>query len=187
MLELSRLKKLALGVIALNETQNRRSITTHEYTLFDKYLHMKFDFVDGWYHEEAQREVHEYFDEINLKGETIYRLRPDKEISDLREKIVFLPLDLIKIASIPEATANLTDLTAEDEQTLPEFKINDEKHELKAIYEIYRLEKAKREAEAYYHKITKNTNSVVDYDIAEALLDEGSTSLEALSDKYLSL
>ena len=136
---------------------------------------------------DAIEEVHEYFDEINLKGETIYRLRPDKEISDLRKIIVFLPLDLIKIANIPEATRNLTDLTAEDEQTLNEFKINDKKHELKAIYEIYRLEKAKREAEAYYHKITKNTHSVVDYDIAEALLDEGSTSLEALSDKYLSL
>ena len=187
MLEIYRLEKLSLGVIALNETQNRRSITTHEYALFDKYLHENFNFVDGVYYEYAQREVHEYFDEINLKGETIYRLRPDKEISDLRKKIFFLPLDLIKIASNPEATANLNDLTAEDEQNLPEFKINDEKHELAAIYKIYRLEKAKREAEAYYHKITKNTHSLVDYDIAEALLDEGTNSLDVLNDKYLSL
>lgn len=186
MQELSRFKILSLGIVALNQKNGRRSMTISEYEKFNKYLHTKYDFVEGWYNVEAQEETSQYFDEITLKDKVVYRLRPDVDIDDLKRKINYYSVKLVKIVFSSEAVSNLDELTKEDEDNLEEFKRIDEKYQLEALYKLAQLEKQKRKLEARFSKIRNNALAYVDLDLAKTISSEEVRDLEDLQTSYYS-
>ena len=176
MREISMGKKLAYGIIALNRKNGRRSITLNEYNIFSKYLHRNLDFIDDWMHEEARKEVENYFDKVYVDREIIYRLKPQYTIRDLEKNFFVLWTDLYIVINKKDATYGLDDLTYEDEQNLEEFKIIDERYQLKMLRDVCECMKKRNDLLKNLEVIRHNSISLVDMEGIKPFLKLTSSS-----------
>ncbi len=170
MIEISKLEKLAFGLLTLNKQTGRRSIAETEYQKFNKYLHENYEFTDAWVSTMDTEEIHEYFDEIVVDGSKVYRLRPDCTLNDLNKIVIYFPTNFLKVVFSPDAIDSFDVFTKEDEDDLKQFKLVDERYQLQTLLELANLEKKLRSTKKKLQQIRNNSGVYIDVDLAKNIL-----------------
>lgn len=170
MIEISKLEKLAFGLLTLNKQTGRRSIAEAEYQKFTKYLHENYEFTDAWVSTMDTEEIHEYFDEIVVDGSKVYRLRPDCTLNDLNKIVIYFPTNFLKVVFSPDAIDSFDVFTKEDEDDLKQFKLVDERYQLQTLLELANLEKKLRSTKKKLQQIRNNSGVYIDVDLAKNIL-----------------
>ena len=166
----------------LMQTQNRNSVTASEVERFQKYISeeaKKQNVEVSFFYDMTERLdlIRKFIDTVVINGKVVYRLNLSITFYDVRKLATLLDFyqkQHINLTCVndEEFLASLNDFTSESEKESIDFKHVDENRQLNIIYQLFAIEKQKRELEKKLNMMQLNGASGIDEVEAEAILEQ---------------
>ena len=169
-------------LLRLMQIQNRNCVTANEVERFQKYISdeaKKQNVEVSFFYDMTERLdlIRKFIDTVVINGKVVYRLNLSITPNDVRKLTTLLDfyqkqhLNLTCVND-EEFLESLNDFTSESEKESIDFKHVDEKRQLDIIYQLFVMEKQKRELEKKLYMMKLNGAFRIDEVEAESILEQ---------------